>query len=530
MEKIKSALCIAVLLASLAACGNPGKALIESTGEPSGSSQIQRGSLIPAQYTNLVQLCDTIAKPGLYWRCELPGMEYGREHIAVTKELQTEIYKILTEHEPLLQPDLLDDHSRDRTGDGIFIGIDGSDDGIYSNGDQLAWAVMTPLGPNDPIAPNSVFLPMGMDEDAYTYPLEVYDKLLSLLRANIVETHADFEGEYTRMTLSNSEVTPNWGETMELGDMLLHTSYGGSSVMQINWQLEAFALNTGKSLYSIQSSSGYADRGGLLRISALNDTPDYDYVLYFEKGYAYRNSKDSAQELYFPLPAEVKPIWDDSKSNTTYDQYGDSIVWEEEGSIYLRTAKQDGTAQKLILPNTELPQILADSDLPDGLAYLSPRFMRGGTKVAATVYSALNRDSYAVVIYDIPSGKVSEPHLYLPPHSANYPILDRYVAVGNFTLFNLYDAETGQVTEFPQMRIARSYDYKTVIIADYQTLDQDNAPTYVCDINNPEDRSKPLLRSRQPKALVTVTDVTEHYAVFRIRDYDGDWMAVAKYK
>jgi hypothetical protein len=351
-----------------------------------------------------------------------------------------------------------------------------------------------------------------------------------LLEANVVETHADFEGEYVRMSSSKNETYPNWGETLELDTVLLHTSYVGGSVIQKNWLLEAFDAGTGESLYNIESSSVSADRGALLRISALNDIPDFDYVMYFENGYAYKNSKDSAQETYFPLPTDVNSIWDDSKSNTPYDKYNDYIAWTEDDGIHLRVAKQDGITQRLILPNSELSKAFPRPDYPDGLAYLSPRFMCNGTKVVAKVFSEITYESNGVVVFDIASGTISEPHKYFPPYSANYPITDRYVAVGNFTPLNLYDVETGEVTEFAQMSIARSYDYKTMIVADYTTLDAHNAPIYVCEIDSPDDRSKPLLRPLEPQATVNLTEVTENYAVFSIRDFDGNWMAAVRYK
>ena len=53
-------------------------------------------------------------------------------------------------------------------------------------------------------------------------------------------------------------------------------------------------------------------------------------------------------------------------------------------------------------------------DYPDGLAYLTPRFMCGGTKVAAMVYSELTYDSFAIVIFDTASSRISSQLAYTP--------------------------------------------------------------------------------------------------------------------
>lgn len=536
MKKTIGILIAAALLASFCACGKPGEPSMESSGAPRSGNEApqESGSAIPVEYTSLARLCGTLIKPGLYWQFELPGMEYSREHIAVTGELQDEIYKILTESEPLLRPDMRDDDSRDRMGGAIILDIWGSDDGLYPNSDQLAFAAVIPLGPNDPAAPNSTFLAIGIGGDCYTCSAEVYDKLLSLLQDNAVETHADLEGGYARMTLSQPEIYPVWGETLECGYILLHSSYayGADDVpSKTKWQLEALDAVKGISLYRMESSA-YSDRGALLRIAKLNDIPDYDYVLFFENGYAYRNSNDSSKEVYFALPQEVKPVPDIFGDTASYDGHGDYIVWADQDGMRLSVEKPEGVTQTLILSNTELlPSMFSRPDYPGDLVCTAPRFLCGGNKAASAVCSESLLEDVGVVVFDIPSGKISSVFPYFQPAAAYYPVTDRYIVsrgMGSDT--KMLDAETGEVTEIPSSWIGRSYDYKTCIVQDYSSLDARNAPSYICDISDMRDRSDPLLRSGNPYAAVNLSDVTENYAIFSVSDFDGDWIAVTKYR
>jgi len=536
MKKTISILIISVLLLSFAACGKPSESSLNSASEQQSVSESpqERESVIPAQYTSLVQLCNTIAKPGLYWQCQLPGVEYDRKHVAVTKELQDEIYKILTENESLLQPDMQDDDSRDMAGGAIILDLWASDDGLYPNSDQLVFVVIYPLGKNDPAAPNSTFLSISNIEEHYTYPTEVYDKLLPLLQANTVETHADLEGEYIRMTLSQTEIYPVWGETLECENALIHSSYAYSddnTLPKTKWQLEALDLNTGKSLYCIESSN-FEDRGAMLRISALSDVPDYDYVMFFENGYAYKKSKGSSQEVYFALPGEVKPMPDIFGDATSYDEYGDYIVWVDSDGIYLRIAKQDGITQNLVLPNTELsPAMFSKPDAMNDLVCTAPRFICGGKKVASMIRSESLFDDVGAIVFDIASGNISSTFSYFQPNTVEYPITDRYIVTrGMGSDAKMLDAETGEVTEIPAFWIGRSYDYKTYIVQDYSTLDARNAPSYVCEANDLEDRSRSLLRSYEPHAWINLPEATEHYAIFNVTDFEGNWLAAAKYR
>ena len=135
----------------------------------------------------------------------------------------------------------------------------------------------------------------------------------------------------------------------------------------------------------------------------------------------------------------------------------------------------------------------------------------------------------AVVLYDIAAEKISATHTYVPPYSATYPVSDRYISVGNFSPINIFDAQTGEVTELIEKRIARVCDAETLIVQDYASLDADNAPVYVCDINNPDDTSNLLLHPRQAQALIRLHDITDNYTVFGVRDFDGEWIAAAKY-
>jgi hypothetical protein len=540
MKRVIIVLLIVSLLVCLTACGEPAaETPAGSASEASSPSQPQETSapeedvnVIPEAYTDLIQLCDTITTPGLYWHSEFPGMEYGREHLTVTSELQDEIHKILTEHEPLLQPDMLDDDNRDRTGEAIIFDI-GEGDGGYPSGSQLVFAAVIPLGPDDPVAPNSTFLDVwmsdgGSDGNSYTYPAEVYDELLALLKANKAETHADFEGEYIRMELSQTADYPEWGDTLECGDILLHSSTDSFSPPE-KWQIEAFDLTTGDSIYRFDYSA-YGDRDRYMRIAALNNISDYDYAVFFENGYAFRNSKDAAQEVYFPLPDGVEPVIKDSQRGTSYDADDDSIAWVANDGIRLRTAKQDGVTEELILPNSELSAMLPRPDYPEYLVYMMPKFICGGTKVVATVYSETSYENFAAVVYDIQSGGISYPGAHTPQYVAEYPLMDRYVAIGNMRVSTLYDVESGEVTELPSGSIYYSYDYKTVVLLDYSSLDAHNAPAYVCDIADVADRSRPLLIPGQPEARVHLAEVTEHYAIFNIRDFDGDWIAAARYR
>jgi hypothetical protein len=180
------------------------------------------------------------------------------------------------------------------------------------------------------------------------------------------------------------------------------------------------------------------------------------------------------------------------------------------------------------MPNADLPGMIPERQGP--FFYYGPRFICDGEKIVAAVLHKEERDSVAVMVYDITAGKISAMRALMPPYHAEYPFSDRYITMSNLAPSHLFDAETGEVTELPKLGIARICNDKTVIVSDYASLDANNAPTYVCDINNPDDRSRPLLRARQPQAQVNLPDVTENYAVFSVKDFDGDWIAAAKYK
>jgi hypothetical protein len=180
------------------------------------------------------------------------------------------------------------------------------------------------------------------------------------------------------------------------------------------------------------------------------------------------------------------------------------------------------------MPNADLPGMIPERQ--STFVYYGPRFICGGEKIVVSVLDKEARENVAVAVYDIAAGKISAMQTIMPPYHAEYPFSDRYIAVRNLSPISIIDAETGEVTELPKMGIARVCDEKTVIISDYASLDANNAPAYVCDINNPDDRSRPLLRARQPKAQVNLPDVTENYAVFSVSDFDGDWIAAAKYR
>ncbi len=528
-------LAIVMALHVLAACTKSAAPSGNSTQPPpqsqnASSTPPENNNAIPAEYTSLIAFSETVARPGLYWNSEAPCVEYNREHINVTEELRAGVYKLLTEHTPVLRPDILDDDSRDRMGGTIIFSIYDSDDGIYPNSDQLAFAAVAPLGANDPAAPNSTFLAIGVNEDNYIYPAEVYNELLALFEANTVETHADFEGEYVRLAPSKSEDYQFPGEMIECGDVLLYTSYyGGGYISDQSWWLEAFDPDTGESLYTGDSSSVPEDRGPLLRISNLTRVPGYNYVMYNYFGYAYRDSKDAAKEIWHTMPEGIDLLWLDHITNTLYDVYGDSFTWMGGPGIYLRPTKQDGT-ELPILANDDLPALIPDR--ADGtLNYVAPRFICGGTKIVASILHQEAQETVAAVVYDIAAGKISGVHEYVPPYYATYPVRDRYLAVGYvLSQLNLIDAKTGEVTEIPGRGVARSHDYETYIISRYSSLDANNAPAYVCDIGNWDNMSRPLLRARQAQASVNLSYVTENYAVFSVRDFDGEWTAVSKYR
>ncbi|GHU80425.1 hypothetical protein FACS1894191_5690 [Clostridia bacterium] len=472
-------------------------------------------------------------------------MDSARYYVEVTSELQSAAYKILTEHEPRLRPDMEADESRDCDwiNSVIHFGIDASDDGMYPNGTQLAFATFVQLGPNDALAPSTTLLALTNLETAepenYLYPSDVYDKLLALFSANIKESHANLEGEFIRLRheppemydSSGEEITywPN-GDMFECGNFLVYSRFAGEEgAPHKYWQIQFFDLGTEKASSIMEYQGDDDSLGSLLRIEKLNGIPGFDSAMYYEKGYVYKNSGKLDEALQFALPEGVKPVQKSGRRATDYDEYGDSIAWVGDDGIYL-SAKQGGVG-RLVLPDAKLSELYPRSDYPDGLVYVMPRFICGGTKLASMVYPPLYYDDVGVVIYDIASDKISSLLQYYPPATAQYPITDRYVATRGFTSnLQILDAETGGSTKLTSAWVGYSYDYKTMIVLDVNTLDANNVPAYVCDVGNVTDRSKPLLRTRNPHVSVNFMAVTENCAIFSVSDAEGDWLAVARYR
>ena len=541
MRNISICITIIVLLVSLMACDTKESQYESDATSADSATTSESHAKAYEQYPSLANVIDTIIKPGLYWRFELPNIERLSYNVEVTPELQAAAYEILTEYEPQFQPEMLADETRDCDWENgtIYVGIDGSDDGFYPNGEQLVFATFVQLGANDPIAPNTTFLAIGIGDDSYTFPAEVYVELLALFSANVVETRADFEGEYVRLKhevpdmygMQQTDML-NWdnGDIFEIDNLLVYSRFARYDDAYEYWQIQFFDLDTGEVPTVIEYQGKDESLGNLLRVEKLNHIPDYDFCMYYEKGYVYRNSKDTGKQMQFTLPEEVKPVVKSDHRATSYDEYGDYFAWVADDGIYLRTAKQDGITQKLILPDAQLSEMFPRSDYAEDIVYVMPRFIGNGSKIAAMVYSPLAYNDVGVVIYDIASGEISSMLQYYPPATALYPLSDRYAATwGLITAPQILDTESGETTEINAW-LGRSYDYNTFIVMDYSTLDAENAPAYVCDISDLSDRSKLLLRPGNPYVWVGLTAATENHAVFSVSDADGSWIAVAKYR
>jgi hypothetical protein len=487
-------------------------------------------------YPSLARFIGNMEQSTFYWEISLPGMDRVTHYVEITDDIRREAVRILTENHFELGGDIANDDSRDTDIDTGYMNVQiyQSDDGVYPNGNQLSFVSFLLLGEKDPARPNTLCLFVNNENyewDAYLYDASVFDQLNTLFSAQKKELRAELQGEYIRLRQRGLDDDGLRGDALECGETLLLTHYFQAYTPASQCVLEGFDLRSGEEKYRLEFSRS-DERGELLRIAALSDIPDYDYCIFFEKGVAYRSSEDPEKEVYFPLPAAVQPVDIANRGRpVTYDMYNDSIAWTGEDGISFMLTAQDSVTEKQILANQNAENIMND---PEGIAgplfFTNPRFLCKGTRLAVEVYSAGAQETVGVVICNPATGAVVSTLRVIPPAMPNYPVTDRYIATrGISSATQLLDAQTGEVTAIPAMRIARSFDYETFIVSDYITLDAWNAPEYICTRDNPDDRSRLLLRASSPYAMVSLSAVTEHYALFHIRDYDGSWYAAARY-
>ncbi len=485
------------------------------------------------EYSSLARLADGIMDSQLYCGIELVGMNTSQYYIEITQELQSTAFQILTESGARFEAGMLDDGSRDLVGDAIVIQLWDKDERLSPAGDQICFCAIFALGPNDPIAPNATFLTVNneaYENDGYVYPADVYSQLFKLFSDNKKEIYASIKGEYIRIQPSQAEIYPRLGDILECQDVLVSGRYTyDDNSPYSGWQVETYDITTGTKRYSYDNRS--ANASPIYRMGNWDPTSGYDYRLVLTDGVLYKNSADVSKEKFVPLPSSVKPLdMDVTSLRWSYDTDESHIVWIQDNGVNL--CEIDGTNERHILKNSELPALFPDSEGYNGtLFYIAPHFICGGQKVVAAVYSHSQEQDIGVVVYDIDTGAVTSTHAYFPPCSAQYPVIDRFVVSRSMgSRDQILDAQAGEVKDLPQMRLSQSYDYKTFIVMDYQSLEPRNAPAYVCDIENPKDRSRLLLSAGSPEAWLNLAKVTAHYAVFDVMDYDGSWLAVAKYR
>lgn len=346
----------------------------------------------------------------------------------------------------------------------------------------------------------------------------------------------NLSGEYGRLFPAEVPSAGIISGFLEFDDSLLFTRriFGDNENSPEKYVIELLSLGSGKVMHSDQFESDSLT-GKLTRIEKSNDTSGFDYRLVFETGMTYKSSDDFTKESRYELPKTANPSSLDPLSDGgSYDVSGDRLIYVQSDGI--RLSDRAGLNAKCVLPNSDLVSIDLNKIIAaNAPIYGKPRFVCNGTKIAAGIYEG--GDWYGTVLYNLETGIVENLIQTTPPNIPTYPYVNRYIRI---SATSFLDAQTNKINAYPQVEGFASYltnDFDTFVFQTYDDYPYETGhlKSYVCNLSNPEDRTKPVLMNNG-EVPVIICGITEHYVIVHAtqpedhQDTCYDWWGLAKYK
>ena len=275
--------------------------------------------------------------------------------------------------------------------------------------------------------------------------------------------------------------------------------------------------------------------GETIRAEAYSAKDGYDYRLLLLDSVVYRSTTDENKVLCEALPLNMKfEHCEDREFYNCYDINEQYFTWHDGDGIKLLSL--DGGEPELILSNDDLSKnyknILVDhpaelTELLGEILYGCPRFICGGTKIAATVFKERIICS-GIVIYNISEGKIELGHFIYEPDEAQYPLSDRYIVDDCYRI----DAETDEVYKtvgvFGDSNSRETADGVTAVFylhglnGDGHQDDWRNLQFYFREIDHPQ-YFRHIASVADPKTEASFDLISKDYLLINI---DGNYFAV----
>ncbi|MBQ7976402.1 MAG: hypothetical protein IJ300_12015 [Clostridia bacterium] len=335
------------------------------------------------------------------------------------------------------------------------------------------------------------------------------------------------------ITLEDSEGLL-WAKAMEFGKTIVFVNDDGT--------INAYNAESGEKLYTALASTGEEN---IFRIEKYEEKDGFDYRILLGNGVLYRNSAEPEKEFFTALPGGTvfsKGMFGND-DQSCYDINEKAFVYACEDGIML--VDVNGNNAKLVLDNKILEnfkEIMTNCEYDvSALApfeFRSPRFILGGTKIAATVVTWENIDN-GFVVYDIESESIDIGRWIPEPWSPYYTVCDRYVVeCGSWVYTGIYDAEAKTFTQYKEGFNSgfsynyATYDFQNVIVVDYDNgnddpMDYTMMRAYLCTAKNLDDRSRPFISVTDDTTECWVEAIGEKYAVIVLGGKEDKWIPKA---
>ena len=303
----------------------------------------------------------------------------------------------------------------------------------------------------------------------------------------------------------------------------------GAVIMCNSEEVFVYDAESGKLRYKAEN------HGETIRAESYSAKDGYDYRLLLLDSVVYRSTTDENKVLCESLPLDMKfEHCEDREFYNCYDINEQYFTWHDGDGIKLLSL--DGGEPELILSNDDLiknyKNILVDhpvelTELLGEMLYGCPRFICGGTKIAATVFKERIICS-GIVIYNISEGKIELGHFIYEPDEAQYPLSDRYIVDDYYRI----DAETDEVYKtvgvFGDSNGRETADGVTAVFylhglnGDGHQDDWRNLQFYFREIDHPQ-YFRHIASVADPKTEASFDLISKDYLLINI---DGNYFAV----
>lgn len=283
--------------------------------------------------------------------------------------------------------------------------------------------------------------------------------------------------------------------------------------------LEGFDAHNGDSLFLL-SEMDYQEYGSLYRVEKTDVLPDCNYRLVFEKGVVYKNAADPQMEKAYILSDDISARLlsnDNDNIRGSYDVHQRQLVLTDAQGVWLSDG--NGENMRCILENSAISERLPDG-FNKSVFYGDPRFLCEASMLAVGIFDSAENMYCGVVCYDLDTDTIVQTLTTMLPIKPEYPIQDRYLIVNESTSINVFDAQTASVEKHPTgiaLPFYRTVDYKTFLVAKYESMDFENADIFVCDIGHLQNEANVIFSERNGEHVFIVA-ATENYAVLWNQD------------